>query len=308
MGALSDISFVLDLAAAVIFLAFACRGLIRGAYKMAVPFLVIALSGVGAAVIGASLTAPVTELVYPAVAEALAGSYAGGGLDFTEISLEAARQLSDLAPKELLEKLDAAEQSGVLGDAITEAFTDAADKGLGDAINDAVAALDESEAGRVVRAAGEIAGRYSPSAGAAADIAVNKALDAAREGAVGDAVDSALDAAASGAAGDAVNDAIRVARWEIVRSVQLRTAGYVRLIVTALLWTALMAALTVIKNTFQLAVKLPLVKHADHLSGAALGLIECAMLFWAVGWTAKNAGFFWLAEQAQGTRFLSLFI
>ena len=301
---MTDVSFVMDLAAAVVFLAFACNGLMRGLYKMAAPFLVIALSGLAALTIGASLSGPVTELIYPKVVDALVGSYENGGLDLTEISLEAVRQLNGLAPKELLDKLDNAEQSGVLGAAITDAFTDAADNGLGEAVNNALASLDESETGQAVRNAGEIAGQYSDSVGAAA----NRALDAARDGVVGDAIDSALDAASGGAVGDAVNDTVSAARRIITRGIQLRILGYVRLIVTALLWVGFIVALTIIKNTFQLATKLPLIKQADRLGGAALGLIECALIFWAVGWAAKNAGFFWLAEQARGTRFLSLFI
>ena len=42
--------------------------------------------------------------------------------------------------------------------------------------------------------------------------------------------------------------------------------------------------------------------------GAVLGLVECALLFWVAAWLAKHTGSAWLAEQAERTRFLSLFV
>ena len=42
--------------------------------------------------------------------------------------------------------------------------------------------------------------------------------------------------------------------------------------------------------------------------GAALGPIKCAMVFWCLAWVDKVTGFGWLAQQAQGTVFLKLFV
>ena len=303
MQELTNNPAVIDGIAAVIFLAAACTGLVKGFYKQIMPFAVVVLALLGAIVLSATLTTPVTEMIYPKIVEAYVKDD-GNGLDFVAMSQDARERLSPLVPRKLLRDLDEAEQSGVLGDTVTEIFSDAADNGLGEAVNDVLNSAAESETGEKVRGVGETVGVFNETAGDA----IQDTLDAARDGAVGSAIDSALDTASSGVVGGAVNDTVRTARIEVVKVIAERTSAYVHLILLCLLWVGLMVALTIIKNTFGLATKLPVVKHVDKLGGAALGLIECAMVFWCLAWVDRVTGFGWLSQQAQGTVFLKLFV
>ena len=303
MQGLTNNPMVIDLIVAAIFLAAACAGLVKGFYKQIMPFAVVVLAGLGAIVISSSLTAPVTEKIYPKVVEAYVKDD-GNGLDYTALSQEAGERLAPLVPRKLLEDLDEAEKAGVLGSTVTEIFTDAADNGLGDAVNDALSAAAQSEAGKELRGVGEAVGNFNETAGDA----ITGAVDAARDGTVGKAIDSSLDTASSGVVGDAVNDTVRAARIEIVKATVVRTSAYVHLILLCLAWVALMVALTIIKNTLGLAAKLTVVKQVDKLGGAVLGLVECAMVFWGLAWIDKVTGFGWLTQQAAGTVFLKLFV
>ena len=294
---------VIDGIAAAIFVAAACAGLVKGFYKQIMPFAVVTLSLLGAIALSASLTTPVTEMIYPKIVEAYVKDD-GNGLDFAAMSQDARERLSPLVPRKLLRDLDEAEQSGVLGDTVTEIFSDAADNGLGEAVNDVLNSAAESETGEKVRGVGETVGVFNETAGDA----ITDTVDAVRDGAVGSAIDSALDTASSGVVGGAVNDTVRTARIEVVKVIAERTSAYVHLILLCLLWVGLMVALTIIKNSFGLATKLPVVKHVDKLGGAALGLIECAMVFWCLVWVDRVTGFGWLSQQAQGTVFLKLFV
>lgn len=293
----------IDLIVAVIFLAAACAGLVKGLYKQIMPFAVVVLAGLGAIVLSASLTTPVTEVIYPKIVEAYVKDD-GKGLDIAALSREAGDRLSPLVPRRLLRDLDEAEKSGALGETITEIFSDAADNGLGDAVNDALSQAAGSEAGEKFRDAGEKVGVISEKAGDT----ITGVVDSVKDGVVGDAIDSALDMASSGAVGTAVNDTVRTARIEFVKAVAQHTAAYVHLILLCICWVGLMVALTIIKNTFGLATKLPVVKQADKVGGAALGLIECALVFWCLAWVDRITGFGWLARLAQGTVFLRLFV
>ena len=303
MKELTNNPAVIDLIAAVIFLAAACAGLVKGFYKQIMPFAVVVLSLLGAIVLSATLTTPVTEMIYPKIVEAYVKDD-GNGLDFVAMSQDARERLSPLVPRKLLQDLDEAEQSGVLGDTVTEIFADASDNGLGDAVNDVMNKAAESETGEKLRGVGETVGNFSETAGDA----ITDTMDAARDGVVGNTIDSALDAAGSGVVGDAMNDTVRAARIEVVKIIAERTSAYVHLILLCLLWVGLMVALTIIKNTFGLATKLPVVKHVDKLGGAALGLVECARVFWCLAWVDRVTGFGWLAQQAKGTVFLRLFV
>lgn len=293
----------IDLIVAVFFVAAACAGLVKGFYKKIMPFAVVTLGLLGALILSAALTTPVTETIYPKLVEAYVKD-GGQGLDIMALTQEAGERLSPLVPRKLLRDLDEAEKSGVLGDAVTEIFSDAADNGLGDAVNDALSQAVDSKAGEKIRDVGEKVGVVNETAGGA----ITDAVDAVKDGAVGDAIDSALDVASSGAVGTAVNDTVRTARIEFVKAMAQRTAAYVHLVLLCISWVGLMAALTIIKNTFGLATKLPVVKQVDKVGGAVLGLVECALIFWCLAWLDKISGFGWLARQAQGTVFLRLFV
>ena len=303
MQELTGNPLVIDFVAGGFSLAAACAGLVKGLYKQIMPFAVVTLALLGAIVLSATLTTPVTEMIFPKIVAAYVKDD-GRSLDIAEISREAQERLRPLVPRKLLDNLDEAERSGVLGDTVTEIFQDASDNGLGDAVNDVLNQAAESEAGEKLRGVGETVGNFSETAGDA----ITDAMDAAQDGAIGDAIDDALSAAGSGIAGDAINDTVRAARIEVVKIIAERTSAYVHLILLCILWVGLMVALTIIKNTFGLATKLPVVKHVDKLGGAALGLIECALVFWCLAWLDKITGFGWLTQQAEGTVFLRLFV
>ena len=230
-----------DLAAAAIFLAAACAGLAKGFYRQIMPLVVLVLSGIGATVLSATLTAPVTELVYPKVVEALVRDE-GSVLDFAALLQDAAGRLEPLVPDKLLRDLDEAERSGALFDTVTEIISGAADNVLGQA------------------------------------------------------VDSAVDGA------------VRVARMELAKAIAVRLSAYVRAVLLFVLWVVLMAVLTAVKNTLGLAAKLPVIKPADRLGGAVLGLLECALAVWCLAWADRVTGLGWLARKAEGTVFLRLFL
>lgn len=294
---------VIDLIVAVVFLTAACAGLVKGFYKQIMPFAVVVLGLLGALVLSAALTTPVTETIYPKIVAAYVKDD-GKGLDWTALSKEVGERLRPLVPRKLLQDLDEAEKSGVLGDTVTEIFADAADNGLGDTVNDAITQAMDSRVGEKLRGAGKRVGAISGTAGEA----ITGVVDSVRDGVVGDAIDSALDVASSGVVGNAVNDTVRTARIEFVKAVAEHTAAYVHLILLCLFWVGMMAALTIIKNTFGLATKLPVVKQVDKTGGAVLGLVECALVFWCLAWVDKITGFGWLEKQAQGTVFLRLFV
>ena len=303
MQELTNNPLMIDLIAAVIFLAAACAGVIKGLYKKIMPFAVVTLSLLGAIILSATLTTPVTEMIFPKIVAAYLKDD-GMGLDILAISQEANQRLSPLVPRKLLRDLDEAEQSGLLGETVTEIFADAADNGLGEAVNGVLNDAAQSETGEKIRGVGEKVGTVSETAGGA----IQNTMDAARDGAVGNAIDSALDTAASGAVGDAMNDTIRTARIEIAKAIAQRTAAYVHLILLCVLWMGLIVALTIIKNTFGIAFNFPVIKQADRLGGAALGVIECAIVFWILAWVDKVTGFGWLSQIARGTVFLRLFV
>lgn len=224
MQELTGNPLVIDFVAGGFSLAAACAGLVKGLYKQIMPFAVVTLALLGAIVLSATLTTPVTEMIFP------------------KISREAQERLRPLVPRKLLDNLDEAERSGVLGDTVTEIFQDASDNDLGDAVNDVLNQAAESETGEKPRDVGDIIGNLNETAGDA----IRAALDAARDGAAGNAIDSALGAAADGVVGDAMNDTVRTARIEITKAIAEQTAAYVRLLLLCILWVAMMVALTII--------------------------------------------------------------
>ena len=153
MQELTNNPLVIDLIAAVIFLAAACAGLVKGFYKQIMPFAVVSLALLGAIALSATLTTPVTEMVCPKIVEAYVKDN-GNGLDIAAISQDARERLRPLVPHKLLHDLDEAERSGVLGDTVTEIFADASDNGLGDAVNSVLNDAAESETGDKIRGVG----------------------------------------------------------------------------------------------------------------------------------------------------------
>ena len=225
MQELTGNPLVIDLIAGVFFLAAACAGMVKGFYKRIMPFAVVTLALLGAIVLSATLTTPVTEMIYPKIVEAYVKDD-GHGLDFVEISQEASERLRPLVPRKLLSDLDEAERSGVLGDTVTGIFQEASDNGLGGTVNDVLNQAAESETGEKLRGVGDTIGDLNETAGDA----IPDALDAARDGTVGNVIDSALDTASSGVVGDAMNDTVCMARIEITKAIAERTSAYVHLI------------------------------------------------------------------------------
>ena len=139
------------------------------------PFAVVTLALLSAIVISATLTTPVTEMIFPKIVEAYVKND-GNGLDLVAMSIEARERLKPLVPHKLIHDLDQAEQSGVLGDTVTEIFQDASDNGLGDAVNDVLNQAAESETGEKIRGVGDTIGNLNETAGDA----IQNTMDAAR--------------------------------------------------------------------------------------------------------------------------------
>lgn len=64
---------------------------------------------------------------------------------------------------------------------------------------------------------------------------------------------------------------------------------------------------TVLKNMLGLTVRLPVIGWADWLGGAALGVLECGILLFVIGWLARFLGFTALHDMGAGTRLYALF-
>lgn len=64
---------------------------------------------------------------------------------------------------------------------------------------------------------------------------------------------------------------------------------------------------TMLKNILGLTVRLPVIGWADWLGGAALGILECGILLFVVGWLARFFGFTVLHDIGAGTRLYALF-
>ena len=64
---------------------------------------------------------------------------------------------------------------------------------------------------------------------------------------------------------------------------------------------------TWLKNILGLPFRLPVIGWADHLGGAALGALECAVLLFVIGWLAKFFGFTVLHDLGLGTKLYSFF-
>lgn len=85
------------------------------------------------------------------------------------------------------------------------------------------------------------------------------------------------------------------------------TPCYVRAVVFLIGWVAFLAVLTTVKNSLGLAFKLPVVKQADKVGGAALGFVEAAAGIWLVLWTVRYLGFNVFQELARKTAVLRFF-
>lgn len=85
------------------------------------------------------------------------------------------------------------------------------------------------------------------------------------------------------------------------------TPRYVRVVTFLIGWVAFLAVLTIVKNTFGLAFKLPVVKQVDKLGGAALGFVEAAAEIWLVLWIVSYLGFNVFRELGQRTAVLRFF-
>ncbi len=67
------------------------------------------------------------------------------------------------------------------------------------------------------------------------------------------------------------------------------------------------AVFTALKNVLGLTVRLPVIGWADSLGGAVLGVLECGIILFVIGWLARFFGFSALHNIGLGTKLYSLF-
>lgn len=83
------------------------------------------------------------------------------------------------------------------------------------------------------------------------------------------------------------------------------------LVVHFLLWLLSLVffriVFTMLKNILGVTVRLPVIGWADFLGGAALGILECGIILFVVGWLARFFGFTALHDIGVGTRLYSIF-
>ena len=100
------------------------------------------------------------------------------------------------------------------------------------------------------------------------------------------------------------------AKTETVVSTAAKKAfsGLVHILLFFVLFLVCVIVFSVVQHALSLVIKLPLVRQADCLLGAALGLVTCALLLKIVLWAAKLAGSTFFTDLAEGTKLLAFFV
>ncbi len=311
----------------------------KGLYNALMPLAVIGTAAVCGLVLSAVLTGPIAERLAPALTNSIMGEYQYALLTVDEYDAILARMEVGMTD-EVREAINLSRYSA----AAHEAARDAGDKL--ETVNDEVLTDEniDNAVGKAEDAADKLTENLPDAlVDAAREALEEKGLtgDAAREyirqagdalGSVGDEVltDENIDAALAAAQREMTSGAqyllsdgsearegraaIRAAEDRraateaaVSALIGFLTPRYVRVVVFLIGWVAFLAVLTVIKNTFGLAFKLPVIKQADKLGGAALGFVEAAVGTWAVLWTVKYLGFNAFQELAKDTVVLRLF-
>ena len=280
--------WMLDAILVIAVLAFACARAVKGIYQVLMPLAVIAASALGATFLSAVLTAPVTEAVYPIVEEKVISkidldALPTEQLDNWTLKLQdvgaLAKEAEELIPSEYL---TAAKKLGL---DLSEFLTEAA--GL----------AEERVTERVEDADIDLRDYLS-------EEQIQKLKDAGVETA-DTVVTSTKTALASTVDAVKAEGVIFSAMFSLTRRL---TSVAVHYALWMLICVGLLAALTIIKNTFGLVFKLPVIGWVDKLGGALVGAAECLIIVFVIGWVTRFLGFPILQQLAVETKLLRLIV
>ncbi|MBE6909795.1 MAG: CvpA family protein [Ruminococcaceae bacterium] len=329
---------VLDFMVVAILLCGAAVRMYKGLYNALMPLAVIAAAAVCGLVLSFVLTTPISEAAIPALTKSTMNEYEHSLLtveDYDKILAKLERGMTD----EVREAIDLSRYSSAVheaaqdaGDALStvndEVLTDENIDSVVTAVEDAADSLTEKIPDALMDKAREAMEEHGLTGDAAREY-IRQAGDTL--GGVGDTVltDENIDAAiaavqremSTGAEGF-YGDGSEAAGREAIRAAEDRRAAteaaigaligfltprYVRVVVFLIGWVAFLAVLTTLKNTLGLAIKLPVVKQADKLGGAALGFAEAAVMMWGVLWVVRYLGFNVFQQLARNTAVLRFF-
>lgn len=266
--------WMLDLIVGVILLAFACIKGAKGIYKSLMPLAVVVASVICATFLSAVLTEPVTKQVYP----------------IAEDKLISALKIDKL-PQEDLEKFaDLVTKPGMLADAVEEMLP-----------QELLPLL--SKLGVDVREFAQQTLEKTKDSFDIHDYLSQEQIEKLKE--LGVEVKTAAETAV-GSTQSALS--VEGAFFSTVFSLMYRlTAIAVHFFLWGIFCVLFLALLTIIKNALGLAFNLPVIGWVDKLGGAVLGVVECGVILFVVGWLARLIGFTALHELSEGTILFALF-
>ena len=280
--------WMLDAILVIAVLAFACARAVKGIYQVLMPLAVIAVSALGATFLSAVLTAPVTEAVYPIVEEKVISridmdALPTEKLDDWTLKLQdvgaLAKEAEELIPNEYLA---AAKKLGL---------------DLSEFLTEAVGLAEERVTERVEDADIDLRDYLS-------EEQIQKLKDAGVETA-DTVVASTKTALASTADAVKAEGVIFSAMFSLTRRLTSVAVHYALWMLTCV---GLLAALTIIKNTFGLVFKLPVIGWVDKGGGALVGAAECLIIVFVIGWVTRFLGFPILQQLATETKLLKLIV
>ena len=296
----------------------------KGLYNALMPLAVIGASALCGLVLSAILTGPITERAVPALTKSIMEDYQRSLLtvdDYDRILSRLEHGMTD----EVRENIDMTRYAQTVRDAgdalatvneelLTDEKIDSAVSGAEDLLMDAAREALEKR-GLTGDAAREYIRKAGDALGSAGDtVLTEENIDAAMN-----AVQREMNLGAEGLYGDgsearegreairAAEDSRAAAEAAVSALIGFLTPRYVRVVVFLIGWVAFLAVLTIIKNTFGLVFKLPVVKQVDKIGGAVLGFVETAACMWLGFWVVRYLGFNVFQELAKKTIVLRFF-
>lgn len=319
---------ILDFMVAAILLCGVAVRMHKGLYNALMPLAVIGASAICGLVLSAILTGPITERAIPALTKSIMEDYQRSLLtveDYDRILSHLERGMTD----EVRENIDITRYAQTVrdvandaGDALatvndellTDEKIDSAVSGAEDLLMDAAREALEKR-GLTGDAAREYIRKAGDALGSAGDtVLTEENIDAAMN-----AVQREMSLGAENLYGDgtearegreairAAEDSRAAAEAAVSALIGFLTPRYVRVVVFLIGWVAFLAILTIIKNTFGLVFKLPVVKQVDKIGGAVLGFVETAACMWLGFWVVRYLGFNVFQELAKKTLVLRFF-
>jgi hypothetical protein len=272
--AITSSAWLLDVMVGAIILACACVRGTKGIYKSLMPLAAIAAAAICATFSSAVLTEPVTEALYPVVEEKLLPA-----LHLDEIPKAALERFSYRVtePEQLHEMADEIVSED------TQKILVMLNVDLKHFLQDAWEQAEVAEKVQDYLSDDQI--EKLENLGIDIKVAANTAIDATK---------SALNAEA--------------VFFSAIFSLMYRLVSIgIHYFLWCLFCVLFLVVFTIIKDTFGLAFKLPVIGWVDKAGGAILGIvIGCAVLY-VIGWILKFVGWTALHDLGEGTKLFSLF-